>query len=104
MKFQLSVSAGFAKLAKLRKEEKTVEIPTTMSVSGTENDLFWKIGDGKDTFTMNIPPSSLDQKVNKSTEKDLVFIANILMHRSLDSAVIKKQLTKTFYTCDLLNL
>jgi len=95
MKFQLSVSAGFAKLAKLRNENMFVEIPTTMTVSGNEDDLFWKIGDGKDSITMNLPPSSLNQQISKHGEEDLVFIANILMHRSLDSSIIKKQLAKT---------
>ena len=95
MKFQLSVSAGFAKLAKIRKEGIVVEIPTTMSIFEKESNSFWKIGDGDNSFTMGLPRSSLHQKKPESGDEDLSFVANILMHRSLNPSLIEKQLAKT---------
>ena len=95
MKFQLSVSAGFAKLAKIRKESIVVEIPTTMSIFEKESNSFWKIGDGDNSFTMGLPRSSLHQKKPESGDEDLSFVANILMHRSLNPSLIEKQLAKT---------
>ncbi|TET29564.1 MAG: hypothetical protein E3J70_06515 [Candidatus Heimdallarchaeota archaeon] len=95
MKFQLSVSAGFAKLAKIRTESIAVEIPTTMSIFEKESNSFWKIGDGDNSFTMGLPRSSLHQQKPEFGDEDLLFVANILMHRSLNPSLIEKQLAKT---------
>ncbi|MBK5114196.1 MAG: DUF5591 domain-containing protein [Candidatus Heimdallarchaeota archaeon] len=95
MKFQLSASVGFAKLAKLRTENMVVEIPTIMSVIEKESNLFWKIGDGNNNFTMGLPTSSLNHQISKLGKEDLTFVGNILMHSSLNPALIKKQLIKT---------
>jgi len=95
MKFQLSVSAGFAKLAKIRNESLVVEIPTTMTIIEKESNSFWKIGDGNDFITMGLPTSSLNQQKPEFGNEDLLFVANILMQRSLNPSLIEKQLAKT---------
>ena len=95
MKFQLSISAGFAKLAKIRKESIVVEIPTTMSIFEKDGNSFWKIGEEDNSITMGLPASSLHQKQPEFGDEDLSFIANILMQRSLNPSLIEKQLAKT---------
>ncbi len=95
MKFQLSVSAGFAKLAKIRKESIVVEIPTTMSIFEKDGNSFWKIGEEDNSVTMGLPASSLHQQKPQDGDEDLIFVANILMQRSLNPSLIEKQLAKT---------
>ena len=95
MKFQLSVSAGFAKLAKIRKEDIVVEIPTTMSISEKDGNSFWKIGEENNSVILGLPTSSLHQQKPQVGDEDLIFVANILMQRSLNPSLIEKQLAKT---------
>ncbi|NHJ32314.1 MAG: hypothetical protein FK732_05595 [Asgard group archaeon] len=95
MKFQLSISAGYAKLAKIRNDNLVVEIPTTMSVIEKESNLFWKIGDGTNSFTINLPTSSLNLSKPEDGNEDILFIGNILMQRTLNPSLIKDQLSKT---------
>ncbi|NPE07932.1 MAG: DUF5591 domain-containing protein [Asgard group archaeon] len=95
MKFQLSISAGFAKLAKIRKEDIVVEIPTTMSISEKDGSSFWKIGEEDNSVIMGLPTSSLHQQKPQVGDEDLIFVANILMQRSLNPSLIEKQLAKT---------
>jgi archaeosine synthase len=96
MRFDFISSCGNAKYVKLRLDDGSVEFPTLMNLkmeNGKEN--YWIIGDLEDTISMNFPQSSIEQNSILSLKVDLSFIANFLMHRTIDDKIINDFLLKT---------
>ncbi|NHK30305.1 MAG: hypothetical protein FK730_03065 [Asgard group archaeon] len=96
MRFDFISSSGNAKHVKLKLDDGSVEFPTIMK-SKLENgkEKYWIIGDLETTINMNFPPSSIVQNNILSSKADLSFIANFLMHRTLDDKIIIDYLPKT---------
>ncbi|NHJ46827.1 MAG: hypothetical protein FK733_03475 [Asgard group archaeon] len=83
-------SSGNSKLAKLKLEKNSIELPTLV-----QNQKNWVIGDSKTTFSMNAPPPSINpQKITHQNE-DIIFVGNFLMHQPIDDIVSKKYLKET---------
>ncbi len=95
MKFQLTVSSGFAKLAKIKDKDKQIEIPTTMTVNKSGERIFWQIGEEDNYFTMNIPQSSIKPNSSEKFVDDYANVANIFMHKTVDKSIIDRHLSAT---------
>ena len=91
MIFDLLSTSGNGKYAKLRKDSISVELPTIMEPKFEDESGYWIVGDVSGKYEIDFPPKSIDQKI-KTSDRDLVFIANFLMHNSLDKETIYKQL------------
>lgn len=96
MRFDFISSCGNAKYAKLKLDDGSLELPTLMTLKASnEGEYLWEIGDLETIISMNFPSSSIDLKPISSSKVDLQFIANFLMHRTIDDIVIKEHLPQT---------
>ncbi|MHA1557888.1 MAG: hypothetical protein ACTSPM_13255 [Candidatus Heimdallarchaeota archaeon] len=70
MRIQTSSVSGFAKLAKFKENSKIVETPTIMKITKKSDAFFWEIGDGKDRFSLNLPPRYLSAEISMTEDYD----------------------------------
>ena len=98
MRYQISSISGFAKLTKLKEESKVVETPTLMETSRTSERKQWIIGDRKDNLTLNLPANYLSNEFSFNENYDFQFIANLLMHKSLEEKIIEERMKTTLKT------